>query len=216
MKEHMAQLNEDLLRPSGRLVEARNGEAEKTTELASQMRRLHDRVGWTERQNWMLNDRLQSHLDELQSHGADDRQRSSYAIDSTTWLKHTSVISDDAVHPPTSGTTLSRGYMSKLLVSEHSFSSFSLALTHNFPSRYTQLLKGAPPFQAGWIKHPNVESLCMSRGRSLLVCCSLFFFCIVWEGRMGWSDEQGKTHLIREVDKTTACLSCFYLHVFKG
>ena len=50
----------------------RNGETEKTAEL-------------------------QSHLYELQSHPVDDRQRSSYAVDSATWLKHTSVITDDAV-----------------------------------------------------------------------------------------------------------------------
>ena len=36
-------------------------------------------------------------LDELQSRPADDRQRSTYAVDSTTWLKRTSVITDDAV-----------------------------------------------------------------------------------------------------------------------
>jgi predicted nucleic acid-binding Zn-ribbon protein len=97
MKEQMAQLREDLLRTSRRLVEARNGEAEKTAELTNQMRRLHDRFGSTERQNRMLKDQLQSHLDELQSRRADDRQRSSYAVNSSTRLKHTSVITDDAV-----------------------------------------------------------------------------------------------------------------------
>ena len=45
----------------------------------------------------MLKDQLQSHLDELQSRRADDRQRSSYAANSITRLKHTSVIRDDAV-----------------------------------------------------------------------------------------------------------------------
>ena len=45
----------------------------------------------------MLKDQLQSHLDELQSRPIDDSQRSSYAVDSTTGLKHTSVITDDAV-----------------------------------------------------------------------------------------------------------------------
>ncbi|EDR07696.1 smc-domain containing protein [Laccaria bicolor S238N-H82] len=97
MKEQMAQLREDLLRTSRRLVEARNGEAEKTTELTNQMRRLHDRFGSTERQNRMLKDQLQSHLDELQSRRADDRQPSSYAVNSATRLKHTSVVTDDAV-----------------------------------------------------------------------------------------------------------------------
>ena len=37
------------------------------------------------------------HLDELQSPPVDDSQRSSYAVDYITWLKHTSVITDDAV-----------------------------------------------------------------------------------------------------------------------
>ena len=97
MKEQMAQLREDLLRTSRRHVEARNGEAEKTAELTNQMRRLHDRFGSTERQNRMLKDQLQSHLDELQSRRVDDRQRSSYGVNPTTRLKHTSVITDDAV-----------------------------------------------------------------------------------------------------------------------
>ena len=44
-----------------------------------------------------MKDQLQSHLDELQSRPIDDGQRSSYAVDSTTGLKHTSVITDDAV-----------------------------------------------------------------------------------------------------------------------
>ena len=45
----------------------------------------------------MLKDQLQSHLDELHSRRADDRQRSPYAVNSTTRQKHTSVITDDAV-----------------------------------------------------------------------------------------------------------------------
>jgi len=97
MKEQLAQLREDLLRTSRRHVEARNSEEEKTAELTNQMRRLHDRFGSTERQNRMLKDQLQSHLDELQSRRADGSQRSSYAVNSTTRLKHTSVITDDAV-----------------------------------------------------------------------------------------------------------------------
>ena len=48
MKEQSAQLREDLLRTSSRLVEARNDETEKTAELSDQMRRLHDRFGSTE------------------------------------------------------------------------------------------------------------------------------------------------------------------------
>ena len=36
-------------------------------------------------------------LDELKSRRVDDRQRSSYAVDSTTLLKHTCVITNDAV-----------------------------------------------------------------------------------------------------------------------
>ena len=44
-----------------------------------------------------MKDQLQSHLDELQSRPVDDRQRSAYAVDSTTLLKHASVITDDAV-----------------------------------------------------------------------------------------------------------------------
>ena len=52
LKEQLAQLREDLLRTnSTRLVEARNGETEKTAELTDQMRRLHDGFGSTERQN---------------------------------------------------------------------------------------------------------------------------------------------------------------------
>jgi len=97
MKEQLAQLREDLLRTSRRHVEARNSEEEKTAELTDQMRRLHDRFGSTERQNRMLKDQLQSHLDELQSRRADDRQLPSYDANSTTRLKHTSVITDDAV-----------------------------------------------------------------------------------------------------------------------
>ena len=89
-KEQLAQLSEDL-RTNSRLVEARNDETEKTAELTEQMRRLHDRFGSTERQI------KGAALDELQSRRVDDRQRSSYAVDSTTWLKHTSVITDDLV-----------------------------------------------------------------------------------------------------------------------
>ena len=77
--------------------EARNSEAERTADLTNQMRRLHDRFGSTERQNRMLKDQVQSHLDKLQSRRADDRQQSSYAVNSTTRLKHTSVITDDTV-----------------------------------------------------------------------------------------------------------------------
>ena len=44
-----------------------------------------------------MRDQLQSHLDALQSRPVDDRQRCSYAVDSATWLKHTSVIPDDVV-----------------------------------------------------------------------------------------------------------------------
>ncbi|EDR06453.1 uncharacterized protein LACBIDRAFT_300148 [Laccaria bicolor S238N-H82] len=97
MKAQLAQLREDLLHTSRRHVEARNSEAEKTAELTNQMRRLHDRFGSTERQNRMLKDQLHSHLDELQSRRTDDRQRSSVAVNSTTRLKHMSVIRDDAV-----------------------------------------------------------------------------------------------------------------------
>ena len=50
-KEQLAQLREDLLRTSSRLVEVPNGEAVKTGELTDQMRRLHDRFGSTEGQN---------------------------------------------------------------------------------------------------------------------------------------------------------------------
>ena len=50
MKEQLAQQREDL-HTSRKLVEARNGETEKTAELTDQMRRLHDRFGSTERQN---------------------------------------------------------------------------------------------------------------------------------------------------------------------
>ena len=45
----------------------------------------------------MLKGQLQLHLAELQSHRVDDGQRSSYPVNSTTGLKHTSVITDDAV-----------------------------------------------------------------------------------------------------------------------
>ena len=71
-KEQLAQLREDLLRTSSRLVEARNGETEKAAERTDEMRRLHDRFGSTERQNRMLKDQLQSHLVELQSRPVDD------------------------------------------------------------------------------------------------------------------------------------------------
>ena len=57
-KEQLAQLREDLFRTSSRLVEARNGETEKTAELTDQMRRLHDGFGSTERQNRMLKGQL--------------------------------------------------------------------------------------------------------------------------------------------------------------
>ena len=97
MREQWAQLREDLLRTSRSHEEARNSEAEKTAKLSNQMRRLHDGFGSKERQNRMLKDQLQSHLDELQSRRTDDRQRSSHAVNSTTRLKHMSVIRDDAV-----------------------------------------------------------------------------------------------------------------------
>ena len=45
----------------------------------------------------MLKDQVQSHLDKLQSRRADDRQQSSYAVNATTRLQHTSVITDDTV-----------------------------------------------------------------------------------------------------------------------
>ena len=70
-KEQLAQLREDLLRTSSSLVEVRNGETKKAAELTDQMRRLQSPI--------------------------DDRQRSSYAVVSTTRLKHMSVITDDAV-----------------------------------------------------------------------------------------------------------------------
>ena len=97
-KEQLAQLREDLLRTRRILGEVENGETEKTAELTDQMRRLHDRFGSTERQNRMLKYQLQSHLDKLQSRPVDDSQRSSYAVDSTTLLKHASVITDDCPH----------------------------------------------------------------------------------------------------------------------
>ena len=90
-KKQLAQLREKLLRTSSRLVEVRNSETERTAKLTDQMRLLHDRVGSTERQ-------IEGPaLDELQSRRVDDRQRPSYAVDSTAWLKHTSVITNDAV-----------------------------------------------------------------------------------------------------------------------
>ena len=79
-KEQLAQLSEDL-RTNSRLVEARNDETEKTAELTEQMRRLHDRFGSTERQI------KGAALDELQSRRVDDRQRSSYAVDSTNLVE---------------------------------------------------------------------------------------------------------------------------------
>ena len=45
----------------------------------------------------MLKDQLQLYLDKLQSRRVDNRQQSSYAVDSTTRLKHMSVITDNAV-----------------------------------------------------------------------------------------------------------------------
>ena len=45
----------------------------------------------------MLKDQVQSHLDKLQSRRADDRQRSSYTVNSTIRLKHTGVITADTV-----------------------------------------------------------------------------------------------------------------------
>ena len=96
MTEKMAQLC-DLLRTSRRLTEARNSEGERTADLTIQMRRLQGRFGSTGRQNRMLKDQVQSHLDKLQSRRADDRQQSSYAVNSTTRLQHTSVITDDTV-----------------------------------------------------------------------------------------------------------------------
>jgi hypothetical protein len=70
----------------------------KTAELANQMRQLHDRFGSTERQNRMLKDQRQSHLEELQSRrGSEDKQQSSYAVNSITPQKHMSVITDGAV-----------------------------------------------------------------------------------------------------------------------
>ena len=53
------------------------------------MRRLHDRFGSTKRQNRRTSS----------GRPVDDGQRSSYAVavDSTTGLKHTSIITDDAV-----------------------------------------------------------------------------------------------------------------------
>ena len=87
-KEQLSQLREDLIRTSRRLVEVRNGETKKAAELTDQMRRLHDKFGsTTERQNRMLKDQLQSHLDELQSRPVDDRYRPSYAVDSNNLVE---------------------------------------------------------------------------------------------------------------------------------
>ena len=61
------------------------------------MRRLHDGFVSTEWQNRMLKDQLQLYLDKLQSCQVDNRQRSSYTVDSTTRLKQTSIITDNAV-----------------------------------------------------------------------------------------------------------------------